>query len=86
MAGATARRSSMASSPLTAKDSPSFFQPSLQLSQTCFSAATSGSSFRPLGVVSRGNCTASLAARAASQVSACARASKQSAAVRNFSP
>ena len=61
MAGATARRSSMASSPVTERTRCSFFVSSLHRSHTCFSAATAGSSFRPLGVESRGNATAAAA-------------------------
>ena len=76
----------MASSPLTSSRLSSFFVSALQLSQTCFSAATSGSSFRPRGVFRRGNSIRSTACRASSQVCVSRRAAKPRAAVRNFSP
>ena len=86
MAGATARKSSMASSPVTERTRWSFFVSSLHRSHTCFNAATAGSSFRPLGVESRGNATAERACRASSQVRTSPRAAKAAAETRNFSP
>ena len=67
MAGATARRSSMASSPLMSSMPSSFFIAALAPSQICFSAVTAGSSFRPLGVVSLGNSIIVSRCRAVSQ-------------------
>lgn len=68
MAGATAVRSSIASSSETDNRPASFFSSALHRSHTCFSAAIPGSSFRPLGVESRWKATAASVCRAASQV------------------
>ena len=76
----------MASSPETASRPASFFSSALHRSHTCFSAAMPGSSFRPLGVESRGKAMAASACRAASQVWTSARASKATDTWRNFSP
>ena len=86
MAGATARRSSMASSPETDSSFSSFPVSFLHRSHTSLRAAMPGSSFRPLGVDSRGKTTAASACRAASQVWTSARASKAADTWRNFSP
>ena len=86
MAGATAVRSSIASSSETDNRPASFFSSALHRSHTCFSAAMPGSSFRPLGVESRGKVTAASVCRASSQVWTWARASKATDTWRNFSP
>ena len=86
MAGAMVPRSSMASSPLTDRKLSSFFTDSLAPSHSFFSRRTSGSSFMPLGVVSRGNSRCSRESRAASQFWDAARGARERLAVRNFSP
>ena len=86
MAGAMARKSSMASAPLTLSVFCNAFKPSLQFFQTCDNAMTTGSSLRPLGVVTRGNATSSATCAALSQRVTRFNASMPAAAVRNLSP
>ena len=86
IAGAMARKSSIASSPLTPRSASNFFHSALQSSQIRFNAVTNGSSLRPLGVDSRGNSICSAAWRAASQFKEFAKFKKLCADIRNFSP
>ena len=86
MAGATARRSSMASSPATSSQDRRGTSADLADSQTCFRETIRGSSFLPLGVARRGKATASARARAEAQSAARLRPAKPWAASRNFAP